>query len=159
MTPALKKPTNGGLRRLFGTSPFPTLQHEMEDLLARFGLQNDWLTREGPAGLVPALDMSETEKSVDVKLDLPGFKPEDIDVQIRGGMLTLSGSKKEEKEEKGRSYHRIERTSGSFSRSVALPCEVVEKEAKADYKDGVLSLTIPKSEQVKAVKVAISAAS
>ncbi len=159
MTTALRKSSNGGLRRLFGSSPFPAMQHEMEDLFERFGFERNWPTLESATELVPALDLSETETSVDVKLDVPGFKSEDIDIQIRAGLLTITGSKKEEKEEKGRSYHRIERTAGSFARSVTLPCDVVEKDAKAEYKDGVLSLTIPKTEPVKAVKVAVKAAS
>ena len=159
MTTALRKSTNGGLRRLFGSSPFPALQQEMEDLFGRFGFNGDWSALESSTEVVPALDLSETENSVDAKLDVPGFKPEDIDIQIRGGLLLIKGSKKEEKEEKGRSYHRIERTTGSFTRTVTLPCDVVEKDAKAEYKDGVLSLTMPKTEPVKAVKVAVKAAS
>jgi HSP20 family protein len=150
---------NGGLRRLFGGSPFLAWQQEMEDLLDRFGFERNWPALEGTTEVVPALDLSETENSVDVKLDIPGYKPEDIDIQIRGNLLTIKGSKKEEKEEKGRSYHRIERASGSFTRTVALPCDVIEKDAKAEYKDGVLSLTMPKTEPVKAVKVAVKPAS
>ena len=159
MTTALRKSTNSGLRRLFGSSPFPALQQEMEDLFERFGFERNWPALENATEVMPALDLSETESSIDVKMDVPGYKSEDIDIQIRGGLLTINGSKKEEKEEKGRSYHRIERTAGSFTRSVTLPCDVVEKDAKAEYKDGVLSLTIPKTEPVKAVKVAVKAAS
>ena len=159
MTTALRKSSNGGLRRLFGNGSFPSMPQEMEDLFDRFGFERNWPVLDSATGTVPALDLSETESSVDVKLDIPGFKSDDIDIQIRGGLLTISGSKKEEKEEKGRSYHRIERTAGSFARSVTLPCNVVEKDAKAEYKDGVLSLTIPKTEPVKATKVAVKAGS
>lgn len=159
MTTALKKSPSVGLPSWFGRSPFPALRQEMEDLFARFGFNGEWPALETATEIVPSLDLSETENSVDVKLDVPGYKPEDIDIQIRGGLLTIKGLKKEEKEEKGRSYHRIERTADSFTRSVTLPCEVREGDAKAEYKDGVLSLTMPKTEPIKAVKVAVKAGS
>lgn len=159
MTTALKKSPSIGWPSWFGRSSFPALRREMDDLFARFGFNGDWPALESTTEIVPALDMSETESTVDVKLDVPGYKPEDIDIQIRGGLLTIKGSKKEEKEEKGRTFHRVERTAGSFTRSVTLPCDVRESDAKADYKDGVLSLTMPKTEPIKAVKVAVKASS
>jgi HSP20 family protein len=159
MAGALMKTRNGGLRTWLGGEPFNSFRKEMDDMFARFGLEpENWPTLEH----VPALDLSETETAVEVKMDVPGFKPEDIEVHVRGNLLTISGSKKEEKEEKkdekDRAYHRVERRQGSFSRGVTLPCEVVGAKANAEYKDGVLVLTMPKTDPVQTQKIAVNAA-
>lgn len=152
MAGTLTKARNGGLRTWFGGDPFNSFRKEMDDLFSRFGFEpENWPSLEH----VPALDLSETEAAVEVKLDVPGFKPEDIDIQVRGNLLTISGKKEDEKEEKGREYHRVERHQGTFARSVTLPCDVVSAKAKADYKSGVLTLTMPKTEPVHAEKIAV----
>ena len=91
MTTALRKSSNGGLRRLFGNGSFPSMPQEMEDLFDRFGFERNWPVLESATGTVPALDLSETESSVDVKLDIPGFKSDDIDIseQIRAMRLEM----------------------------------------------------------------------
>ena len=68
--------------------------------------------------------MAETDTALEAKIDLPGVKPDEIEIQLNGNVLTISGEHKEEKEEKGKTYHRLERHSGCFSRSIALPCPV-----------------------------------
>lgn len=156
MPGTLTKSRNGGLRTWFGGEPFASFRKEMDDMLSRFGFEpENWPSLEH----VPALDLSETETAVEVKMDVPGIKPEDIEIQVRGNLLTISGKTQEEKEEKGREFHRIERRSGSFSRSVTLPCDVVGAKAKAEYKDGVLMLTMPKTEPVHAQKIEVKTAS
>lgn len=103
--------------------------------------------------MAPALDVSEKDNSFEIHVDIPGIESKDVDVQVLGNTVTISGSRKEEKEEKGKTFHRIERSSGSFSRTVTLPCEVNEKEVAAEYTNGVLSVILPKSESAKPKKV------
>ena len=103
----------------------------------------------------PSLDVSEDEKNVLVSAELPGVKEEDLDIRIAGGMLTIKGEKRFEEEKKEENYHRIERSYGSFSRSLRLPAPVKEDEVKATFKDGVLKLTLPKSAEGGAKKIKI----
>jgi HSP20 family protein len=105
--------------------------------------------------MVPALDVSETDTVIDVRMDLPGITAKDIDIQVNGNLLTVSGERKEEKEEKGKAVHRGERSYGQFFRSVTLPSNVIESEVAAEYKDGVLTIKLPKTEQSKAHKIKV----
>ena len=93
-------------------------------------------------------NVSETDKEVCVTAELPGIDQKDIDVAVSGSRITIKGKKKSEKEEKGeedgREFHRMERTSGSFERSLTLPFEIDGDAVQADFKDGVLTVTIPK---------------
>ena len=126
---------------------------EIEDAMARM-----WDAGNGGwpwATAMPSIDISETEKSVDVKLDLPGVKAKEIDIQLNGNLLTVRGDRKEEEEKKGKMFHRVERRYGSFSRSITLPCPVQEDEVAAEYRDGVLSITLPKTEEAKSKKIAV----
>ena len=97
----------------------------------------------------PAMDVQETDSEFLVKADLPEVKKEDVKVTVEEGVLTLQGERRQEKEEKGKKYHRVERSYGSFVRSFTLPESVDEAGVKAEYKDGVLSLHLPKTEKVK----------
>ena len=129
-------------------------REEFEDLVSRvWGDEGDgWLTR----GLATALDISETEQAVEIRMDLPGVKPKDVDIQVSGNTLTIRGERKEEQhEEKGRNFHRVERRYGSFSRTVTLPCATREDEASAEYHDGVLSIVLPKTEEAKTKKIKV----
>ena len=101
----------------------------------------------GTGGL--ALDMYETDAALVVTADLPGVKPADLDISITGAVLTIKGESKVETEVKRESYHRQERRYGAYSRSVALPTPVNADQAEAKFKDGVLTLTIPKAEEAK----------
>lgn len=133
--------------------PFPRLG-DLEDVLSRFlGNGEGWVND----AMTPSIDLSETEKSVEVRMDLPGVKAEEIDVQVHANLLTISGERKEEKEEKGRTFHRVERREGSFSRTVSLPCEVDESKVAAEYKDGVLHVTMPKSAGTEIRKIKVKA--
>ncbi len=96
-----------------------------------------------------ALDMYETDSEVVVEAPVPGVKPEEIDVQVTGNVLTIKGERKEEKEKKEASYIYREQSYGSFCRSVTLPTEVDVDKAQAEFEHGVLTLTLPKSEAVK----------
>lgn len=137
----------------FRRGPLHALQEEMQDLFSQvLGNGGDaWLT----GGCAPSLDLSETDQAVDVRMDVPGIKSDDIDIQLNGNLLTVSGTRKEEKEEKGRTFHRLERRCGSFSRSVTLPCAVKEDKIDAQYHDGVLTISLPKCEEAKARKIKV----
>jgi HSP20 family protein len=143
----------GGLPSLWRSDPLAALQEEMHELRSRFlgDGGEGWFT----GAIVPSLDMSETETSIELKMDLPGMSAKDIDIQVNGNVLTVSGQRDEEKEEKGKTFHRVERRYGSFSRSVTLPCNVVESEVAAEYRDGVLAIKLPKTEESKAHKIKV----
>ncbi len=93
----------------------------------------------------PQLDMVETETEVKVSAELPGLDENDVEVSLSQGLLMISGEKREEREEKGENYYHTERSYGSFRRSVALPCEIKEDEVEATFKNGVLTVTLPKT--------------
>ena len=106
-------------------------------------------------GVVPPLDVSETEESILVKIEVPGIEPKDIDISISGDNLTIKGEKNAEKEEKGKNYHFVERSYGSFSRTIVLPASVKFEQVKAEYKKGILEITLPKSEKSKVKKIPV----
>jgi HSP20 family protein len=97
----------------------------------------------------PAVDISETNEEYLIKAELPEVKKEDVKVSVDHGVLRLSGERKSEKEEKGKKYHRIERSYGSFMRSFTLPENVDEANVRADFKDGILSVRMMKSPAAK----------
>jgi HSP20 family protein len=105
-----------------------------------------------------SMDVAETDRAFEVKVDLPGIKPGDVDIQIDNNTLTIRGHREEEIEEKNeeKEFHRVERYSGSFARSVVLPNSINEDEAAAEFKDGVLKIVIPKAEDAKPRKISIS---
>lgn len=101
----------------------------------------------------PKIDIVEAEKQITVTAELPGMDEKDIDVSISRDSLSIKGEKKVEKEDKGKDYYRMERSYGSFSRTIPLPAEIDTEKVDAEFKKGVLTVTLPKSAQaVKAVK-------
>ena len=104
----------------------------------------------------PSVDLAETDEEVVVTAELPGVKQDDVDISITDDILTIKGEKKEEKEVKEKNYHRVERSYGSFQRSISLPTNVQPDKAKASYKDGVLHVTIPKAEEAKPKQIKIN---
>lgn len=113
------------------------------------------LMRGDGGGWHPSFDISETDGHLHVKADLPGIDVKDLDISIDNNVLTVKGEKKHEKEEKGENYRCVERHYGSFCRSFMLPAEVKSDEIDAVYKDGVLHLTLPKSEASKPKKIEV----
>jgi HSP20 family protein len=142
----------GGLSSLWRRDPFALLRDEMNALRSQMWGDGEegWL-----GGNVPSVDLSETDNAVEIRMDIPGVKAKDIDIQVNGQMLTVNAHREEEREEKGRTFHRVERQCGCFSRSLTLPCAVNESEVAAEYHDGVLSLTLPKTEESKAHKIKV----
>ena len=106
-------------------------------------------------GFSPAFDVSETDEQLTVKAELPGIAEKDIDISISDGILTIKGEKKHEKEEEDAHYHTVERRYGSFSRTMRLPTDVDTEKVDATFKDGILRLTLPKTEASKPRKIEI----
>ena len=109
------------------------------------------------ASFSPAIDILEKDNEILITAEIPGIDQKDLEVDLTGGVLTIKGEKKEEREEKGENFHRVERSFGRFSRSFALPSEVQEDKVEAKYKDGILSLILPKTESSKAKKIPVKA--
>lgn len=97
----------------------------------------------------PRVDIAETDEAFVIKAEIPEVNKEDVKVTVDNGVLTIQGERKQEKEEKGKKFHRVERYYGSFTRSFTLPDNVDETKIKASFKDGMLNLQIHKSEKVK----------
>ena len=106
---------------------------------------------------LPEANLAETDKAVEVTVELPGMKPEEVKVEIKGEQLWITGEKKEEKEEKGKTFHRIERRAGMFRRIFALPVEVEQEKVEAKFTDGVLRVTLPKAEKVAPKQIEVKA--
>jgi len=101
------------------------------------------------ADWVPSVDVSETVGEYQIKAEIPDVKKEDVKVTLEDGVLTIQGERKQEKEVKGKRYHRVERSYGRFARSFTLPDVIDEEKVKAEFKDGILHLALPKSEKAK----------
>jgi HSP20 family protein len=129
------------------------LHNEMDDLFRSFF--EDWEMPLLRRGRWPAIDITENENEFVVKAEVPGCKADDIDIPVHGNMLTISGEKKQEEEKKGKGYYHVERSYGSFRRDLNLPADVDSEKIEAVCKDGILSITLPKSEKAKAVKVKV----
>ena len=110
------------------------------------------------ADWTPSVDISETEGEYQIKAEIPDVKKEDVKVTLEDGVLTIQGERKYEKEEKGKKYHRIERSYGSFVRTFSLPDVIDEEKVKAEFKDGVLNLHLPKSEKAKPKAIEVKVA-
>ncbi|OGU23579.1 MAG: heat-shock protein [Hydrogenophilales bacterium RIFOXYD1_FULL_62_11] len=126
---------------------------EIEDLFDRYTSKLGWpsLGREAfsTTEWSPKVDISETDQAFTIKAELPEVRKEDIKVNIENGMLSISGERKQEKEEKDKKFHRVERFYGSFMRSFTLPDNVDASQIKAEYKDGMLNLSLPKTAENK----------
>ena len=136
--------------------PFEALRQEFDDLFGRLASDWDggkWMTSQ----FKTACDLSETADAYQVRMDIPGVRPEEINVQVAGDSLHISGERKEEKEEKGKTWHRLERRSGMFSETIRLPGPVNEEKVQAEFHDGVLTVTIPKTETSKTRTVKVKA--
>jgi HSP20 family protein len=143
------------LTPLFTRDPFAGIQQEMDELWSRFRMETngDWPA----ASIAPSVDLTESDESIQVRMDVPGLKATDIHVEVTGNTLRISGERKEEKKEKGRTYHRLERRVGAFSRSIPLPTEVQEQKVNAECQDGVLTINLPKAEAARTQTVKVIA--
>ena len=134
-------------------SALARLHDEMDDLFDSFfrGLDRPFFGYKA----WPAIDITEDENQFVVNAEVPGCKPDDIDISVHGNTLTISGEKKAEQEKKEKGYYHVERSYGSFRRDLNLPTDVDTEKIEAACKNGVLTLTLPKAEKAKAVKVKV----
>ena len=136
--------------------PFRSLQREVNRVFRDFfddaSVPDLGFAASLMPGVAPKLDIAETDKAFEVTVELPGIDEKDVDISVTDGVLTIKGEKKAETEEKYKNYHRIERSYGSFQRSLALPPTVDIDAIDATFKKGVLTVSLPKS--AKAVEKA-----
>ncbi len=134
---SLQEEMNRIFDRFFGTLP----AEDQEEMAV-----SDWY---------PDVDIVENKDEIVVKAELPGMKKDDIHISYKDGVLTLEGERKKEKEEKDVNYHRVERVYGKFCRSFQLPTVIQEDKINAEYKDGILTIHLPKAEEAKPKEIEI----
>src|SRR5262245_9671764 len=127
---------------------FDRLENEMSGLMRRF-FGDEPANWQNSGAFSPLMNVAETEQAYEITAELPGVKSDDLSVEFREGTLVISGRKGEEKEEKGKTFHRVERFAGEFQRVIPLPQTVDQEHVEAQYKDGVLRVTVPKAEAAK----------
>jgi HSP20 family protein len=142
------------LREITPFRDFERMRRDMDRMWDSFFERGTLRGKEGREWL-PSLDVAETKNEIVVKAEVPGLDPKDIDISLSDGLLTIKGEKKQEREEKEENYHLVERSYGSFTRSIRLPNEVQSDKIKASYKNGVLKVVLPKSEEAKKKEVKI----
>jgi len=133
-------------------SPFYEMETWLEDFFRRPFFGPSWWPRLRTPEfeeISPSFDLFTEEDDVVVKAELPGMKKEDIDVSVTDNTITVSGEKRKEEKVEKKDYYRLERSYGSFSRSFSLPAEVQTEKVTAKFKDGILEIRIPKTEEAK----------
>jgi len=130
-----------------------SLQGDMNRLFDRFfeGRTGNGTSRRW----IPAMDLVETDEHLVLRGDLPGMTEDDVDIEIKDNVLTVSGERKAEHEDKGEGYHRVERSFGSFSRSLNLPAGIEPERVEASFDKGVLEVRVPKPAEAKPTRVQI----
>lgn len=142
---------NSLMRPQFGL--MEDFRKEVDQLMGRFLNGGN---SENPLSLwAPRVNVAEKEDAFEVTADVPGMKPEDVNVELKNGELLISGHRSEEHEEQGRTWHRVERHSGQFRRMIRLGDDVSTDKVTAEYKDGVLRVHVPKSEGAKSRKIEV----
>jgi HSP20 family protein len=141
--------------------PFQDLQSFRDEMNRTLGR---WFSREEgdePAARrwMPALDVTESKDAYHIDVEVPGMRPEDINVTVDQGMLTVQGERRSEEEKGDRSYHRVERRYGAFRRSISLPRDVDASRVQASYDNGVLRLEVPKAEGSQAKRIEVKQSS
>jgi HSP20 family protein len=134
-----------------GTDPFLTLHREMnrlfDDVFRGVGMPMAGAAAEGATAMTPRIDVSEDDREIRVCAELPGVADKDVDVTLQDDILTIRGERQAEQEDRQRSYHVMERSYGSFMRSLRLPFAVRPDQIQASFENGVLTVTIPKTAQ------------
>ena len=139
-----------------GRSELARLHNEMDNLIG--SIFGDWDRPLWASSHWPAIDIAEKDNEFIVKAEIAGCKAEDVNISVPGNILTISGEKKAEEEKKEKGYYHVERSYGSFRRDLNLAVEVDPAKIEAICKDGVLTITVPKSEKAKPVKVKVKEA-
>jgi HSP20 family protein len=137
-------------RRRYQAAGIPDFFREMEDRMRRMWQELPMVGKAEIAGeWSPRVDVSETDEEVRVRAELPGLEPEDLDISLDRDRLVLKGEKKEEHEKEEKGYHVIERSFGSFYRTIQLPAEVDPQKADATFKNGVLKINLGKQQEAR----------
>ncbi len=144
------------MRSLMPWTGMTGLKQEMDRLFDRF-FEAPWSDVPALGEWAPTLDLSETKDALVVKVEVPGMDPKDIQVSLQENLLTIKGEKKQEKEEKDERYHRVERSYGAFTRSVRLPVAVDGGKVDAKFKNGLLTVTLPKTPGAKGTMIPVKA--
>jgi HSP20 family protein len=133
------------------------LRHEMDRAFDRI-FEPRWEEFETAGQWAPKVDVSETKDAVVVKAEIPGVEQKDIHVSLQDQVLTIKGEKRQEKEEKDEKYHRVERSWGSFTRAFRMPAAVAGEKVTATFKDGTLTVTLPKAPEAKGTTIPVKTA-
>src|SRR5262245_4872236 len=129
----------------------------MNELMGNvFAKEEFWAVPE-KEWFAPHVNVAETEKAYEVTMELPGIEPKEVKVEVHEGLLSVSGEKKEEKEEKGKTFHRVERHYGAFRRVIPLELPVNREKVEAKYHEGVLTITVPKMPQAETKRIEVNA--
>jgi HSP20 family protein len=131
-----------------------TFRREMDRLFdSFFGTESQVLTN---GHWMPDIDMSETDDEIVVRMDIPGMEQKDIKVSMSGDYLTISGERREEKEEKKKHFYSTERKLGMFERTIPIPTAVDDKKVNAEYRDGVLEIHLPRTAEAKPHRIPVT---
>jgi HSP20 family protein len=139
-------------------NPFTTLQRQIDSLFDDFSRGFPALRNWAGADLTPTIDVSETDKEIEITAELPGLEEKDVQVNVADNVLTIKGEKKAETEQKDKNYRLVERSYGAFSRTLALPEGVNTDAIKAKIAKGLLTVTIPKPAPAQVKKIDVKAA-
>jgi HSP20 family protein len=131
-----------------------SLKDEMDRVFNDF-LGNESLLVDNMVNLTPLVNIEETDNDYIITAELPGIEKKDIKITFQNNMLNISGEKKEEKEMDNRNFHRVERRYGKFSRSIAIPSSIELDKIDASYKNGILTVKVPKSEEAKPKEIEV----
>jgi HSP20 family protein len=144
------------MRALLPWTGMGSLKQEMDRVFDRF-LEGRWDEFPSLGEWTPQMDISETKDSLVTKVEVPGMESKDIQISLQDNLLTIKGEKRHEKEEKDEHYHRVERAYGSFTRSVRLPVAVDAAKVTATFKNGLLTVTLPKTPSARGTTIPVKA--
>jgi len=131
------------------------MQREMNRMFNNIFRQSEDGEDYALTGWAPAVDIAEQEDEFTVKVELPGVSKDDVKITVESNILTVRGEKKQEKETKKENYHRVERSYGSFQRSFTLPTAIINEKIDAAFKDGILTVRVPKAEEAKPKQIEV----
>lgn len=139
-------------------SPFMSLQREIDRLFEDFSRGFPTIAGNGATALMPSMDVTETDKEIEITAELPGLEEKDVQINVADNILTIRGEKKAEKEQKDKNYRLVERSYGSFERTLELPEGVNADAIKANISKGLLKVTVPKPAPTQAKKIEVKSA-
>ena len=146
-------------RSLVGSgSPFMSLQREVDRLFDDFARGFPTFAGNGATALMPSMDVTETDKEIEITAELPGLEEKDVQINVADNLLTIRGEKKAEKEQKDKNFRLVERSYGSFERTLELPEGFNADAIKANISKGVLKVTVPKPAPAQAKKIEVKSA-